>query len=241
MEYGFIYMITNNINKKQYIGQTKDTIEMRWRKHIDNAKNNSHKQVITQAISKYGIENFKIEEIARCPIEDLNQWEIYYIKKYDTFQNGYNMTPGGNNIYNETKPEIVAQILYEANNSITNMSIIAKKVGVSDKTVAKILKLNHTTIKNRIKYNNVNIDNIKPHMGKHTDNLTQPCPIRVVELNRTFDSMLECAKFFIDNGYSKTDNEFNVMKSISRATANKDYGRNTYLGFHIEKIIPDDK
>ena len=35
-------------------------------------------------------------------MEELNELEIYYIKKYDTFGNGYNLTTGG---YNHTVSE----------------------------------------------------------------------------------------------------------------------------------------
>lgn len=235
MKYGYIYKIHNIINGKEYVGQTKDTVEMRWRKHIDNAKNNPYKQVITQAIAKYGEENFLIEEIAKCPVEDLDKWEIFYIKKYDTFQNGYNMTLGGNGSYNKVKPELVEQIIWEALNSETNYTLIAKKLGVSDKTVAKILKLSNIKIKRRVA--NRNIENLRQNWGRHNENLiVNLCPVKIEELDKEFNSMLECARFLIDNNYTKTDNEFYVLKSISRATSNKDYGRNTYLGFHINKI-----
>ena len=74
MAFGYIYLITNKINKKQYVGQTGISIEERWRKHIDNSKNCPNKQIITMAIAKYGQENFSIEELAKCPLEDLDIW-----------------------------------------------------------------------------------------------------------------------------------------------------------------------
>ena len=48
-----------------------------------------------RAIRKYGVENFIFEVIEECKIEELNQKEEYWIKKYDTFFNGYNQTLGG--------------------------------------------------------------------------------------------------------------------------------------------------
>lgn len=237
MDYGFIYIVTNNINGKQYVGQTKDTIEIRWNKHLDNAKNFPHKQIITQAIAKYGKENFKIEEVARCPIEDLNYWEIFYIKKYDTFQNGYNMTMGGNNnnssFYSEQQ---LIDIINIASTEHTNKRKIAEDVGLSYKVVSKIMKKYDIKINDFDQGSLGSIDNIRPYWNDHNKNLVKRCPIKIIELDKEFESMLDCAQFLIANNYAKTNNEFNVMKSVSRATAKNNYGRNTYLGFHIEKI-----
>lgn len=88
---GIIYKITNKVNGKSYIGQTRYTIEFRWKQH-------QHKKDSTyfhNAIHKYGIENFSIEILEECDIKDLNSREIFYIAKYDTFNNGYNLTIGG--------------------------------------------------------------------------------------------------------------------------------------------------
>ena len=88
---GIIYKITNKVNGKSYIGQTRYTIEFRWKQH-QHKKDNTY---FHNAIHKYGIENFSIEILEKCNIEDLNSREIFYIAKYDTFKNGYNLTIGG--------------------------------------------------------------------------------------------------------------------------------------------------
>lgn len=41
------------------------------------------------------MENFTFEILKTCSKEELNDWEMYYIKKYDTLNNGYNETAGG--------------------------------------------------------------------------------------------------------------------------------------------------
>lgn len=43
----------------------------------------------------YGIENFDFEIIEECPIEELDEKEIYYIKLFDSYNTGYNNTYGG--------------------------------------------------------------------------------------------------------------------------------------------------
>lgn len=88
---GIIYKITNKVNGKSYIGQTRYTIDFRWRQH-QHKKDNTY---FHNAIHKYGIENFSIEILEECNIEDLSSKEIFYIAKYDTFNNGYNLTIGG--------------------------------------------------------------------------------------------------------------------------------------------------
>lgn len=50
---------------------------------------------IDGAIRKYGKENFLVCIIEECPDELLNEKECYYIEKFDTYYNGYNLTLGG--------------------------------------------------------------------------------------------------------------------------------------------------
>lgn len=85
-----IYKITNNINGKIYIGQSID-IEHRWNEH-QKAKTNFY---LHNAIRKYGIENFDFEIIEECEEHLLNSREIFWIDYYDSYNNGYNLTTGG--------------------------------------------------------------------------------------------------------------------------------------------------
>ena len=87
-----IYLITNLINGKQYVGQSIG-IAHRWVQH----KNSKEDYPISKAIRKYGKDNFKFEIIENCLPKDLDKKEKYYIKKYNTvIPNGYNITYGGN-------------------------------------------------------------------------------------------------------------------------------------------------
>lgn len=88
-----IYKITNNINNKCYIGQTTKPLKTRWREHQLAKK----QQAIHHAIQKYGVENFKIEEIATARNqEELNMFEFELINKHNTMApNGYNLRAGG--------------------------------------------------------------------------------------------------------------------------------------------------
>lgn len=91
---GRIYKITNKVNGKSYIGQTRYTIESRWKQH-QHKKDNVY---FHNAIKKYGADSFIVEQLEECDIKDLDSREIYYIAKYDTFHNGYNLTIGGSGV-----------------------------------------------------------------------------------------------------------------------------------------------
>ncbi len=96
---GYIYVITNTINNKIYMGQTTRSFEKRLDEHRRNGT--AH---FRNAIKKYGIANFTIECVEHYDTEDelklkcwLNETEIAYIKLFNTTNRdiGYNMTTGG--------------------------------------------------------------------------------------------------------------------------------------------------
>lgn len=92
-----IYKITNKINNKIYIGLSKN-IEHRWNLHIKESKNEKYPQFnysIHKAFRKYGLENFSFEIIEITDEEKLFEREIYWISFYDSYNNGYNETFGG--------------------------------------------------------------------------------------------------------------------------------------------------
>ena len=67
------------MNQKVYIGQTSETIEKRFARHMGYQKD-EHDTKFYRAIRKYGKENFKIEAIDFANTqEELDQKEIYYI------------------------------------------------------------------------------------------------------------------------------------------------------------------
>lgn len=92
---GYIYKITNIINSKVYVGQTRQTLQVRWSDHKKNFKELRDDMVIHKAMFKYGPEAFKFEEIELCDNDLLDERERYWISFYDSFYNGYNGTPGG--------------------------------------------------------------------------------------------------------------------------------------------------
>ena len=95
---GTIYVITNKINNKRYIGITTRNLEQRWYEHKRKSVLMKNEFKLYPAMNKYGIENFIIEGIDTADsLNELNEKEIFYIKKYDTINSGYNILPGGIN------------------------------------------------------------------------------------------------------------------------------------------------
>lgn len=95
---GYIYKITSP-SGKCYIGLTKN-FKQRMKQHEKDSKKG--KRVFYKAITKYGFNNFKKEilEVVECETREelykkLEEKEKFYIKKFDSFNNGYNGTEGG--------------------------------------------------------------------------------------------------------------------------------------------------
>lgn len=90
-----IYLRTNLVNGKQYVGQTVDfkSRESDWK----NMNQPYAGSLINNARKKYGVDNFQTEILIECDTqEELNYWEMYYIKKMNTKRPfGYNLTNGG--------------------------------------------------------------------------------------------------------------------------------------------------
>lgn len=91
-----IYKITNQLNGLCYIGQSIN-IYARWRQHVNEVKINRSQSKLYQAMREYGIENFVFEIIEKCEENQqiLNEREIYWIEYYNSYENGYNSTHGG--------------------------------------------------------------------------------------------------------------------------------------------------
>lgn len=91
-----VYKITNKINGKIYIGITKGSLDKRWRSHVGSAFKNSGNNHFHNAIRKYGEDNFVVEQIdSAINYDELKEKEKFYIKKFNSIDEGYNSTHGG--------------------------------------------------------------------------------------------------------------------------------------------------
>lgn len=137
-----IYKIENLINHKIYIGQSVD-IKKRWREHRFSANHKDskdHNMPIHLAMAKYGENNFSLEILEECDEKLLNEKEIYWIEKYNSYKNGYNATIGG--CQNHEHLGIPVE-LYDLNGKYVteypNITEAAKAIGVSRNTIYQIL------------------------------------------------------------------------------------------------------
>lgn len=90
----YIYVRTNTINDKQYVGQTKN---INKRNNFWNCLSGVYaNKYIDEDRGKYGLENWKTEILKECDDSESDFWERFFIEKLDTkYPNGYNISGGG--------------------------------------------------------------------------------------------------------------------------------------------------
>ena len=182
---GFIYKITNKINGKIYIGQTIMPIKNRMYKHYSQARTGKAITGIDAAIRKYGEDNFEVEQLVECPNEDLNQQEQFYISKYKSFENGYNLTIGGQ--YTTTSLNIDIEKAIKKYNELQSVEETVKYFNCCTETISRLLKANGIEIKRHL-----NLDNLKNGIKfKEGDNTKK---VRIIELDLIFNSLKECSQ-----------------------------------------------
>lgn len=126
-----IYKITNQINNKSYIGQSIH-IEQRWEEHLYKS---SQCSLLKYALHKYGVSNFTFEIIEECKQENLNEREQYWIQYYDSFNNGYNLTMGGDGTVKYS-----VEAIYEDYLTTQSIEKTAKNIGCHVSTARRILR-----------------------------------------------------------------------------------------------------
>lgn len=143
---GFIYKITNTINGKSYIGQTIQNVKERFYQHCATKCSKAvSNMAIHRAIKKYGKSNFTVEVIEEIDSANLNDRERYWIKYYNSYNNGYNSTKGGQDGCKSFKDLDVESIIKEYS------------TGKSLRTLGTIFKVDKQTIKDLLIRHNVEL------------------------------------------------------------------------------------
>jgi len=119
-----IYVAHNNVTTKLYIGQTKNLEKRIWG-HFSSARSGSDFH-FHAAIRKHGESSFEFSVIESCEDHLADEREAFWINHFDTFQNGYNSTSGG-----EARKQLTEDV---------RMKISTSKMGheVSDETRKKM-------------------------------------------------------------------------------------------------------
>lgn len=94
---GHIYMLFNRTNRKSYIGKSKYPFQhpkAHWRRYLNGG--GEPQQHIVRAIQKNGSDNFAVFCLESCISQSLiDERERFYICQYNTKEQGYNRTDGG--------------------------------------------------------------------------------------------------------------------------------------------------
>ena len=98
-----VYLITNLLNGKHYVGQTKNGFAFRWQEHLQEANAKQTNRLLYNALRKHGSENFEVSVLEKdIPQELIDEREKFYISEYKSYFEtglGYNMTLGGQGVH----------------------------------------------------------------------------------------------------------------------------------------------
>ena len=204
-----IYLITNLVNGKQYVGQTIRTIEDRWGNHLCK---NSGCTAMRRAIEKYGKESFEIHEIDSAKTQsELDSKERFWIRELNTLSpNGYNLTSGGDHVTftDETKDKLRAANIGRKHSKETRSrlsSILRTQWARGERKGHPISDKNKCLLANYVRehgsWNKGLPKELNPLTGKPKSQTTKDKiskslskPILCVETNTVFDSAQNATK-----------------------------------------------
>jgi len=184
--YGLIYEAYCLINNKRYIGQTIQKLNARISLHKSKSKNKKVNSAISNAIRKYGINNFKWKIIGYCDNQkELNNAEKECIKFFKTndkrygynLLNGYNIEEYKFNHNNDFKHKMSE--LYSAENHHgwldlnENKIIRYRKSGLSNLKISKIIGCSRRAIENRLKKHNLHTKEALKNIRKNNPKVEQ--------------------------------------------------------------------
>lgn len=150
-------------------------------------------------MKKYGIENFIIEKLEECSVEESSEREMFWIDKLNTYKNGYNATLGGEGTVLYDYRKVVDKYL-----ELQNQRETAKALGCSDDVVRRACK-------------EFNISIVPDYI--HT---AKKLSMKVCQLDKNteeqisiFNSISEAANYLIDNGLASNKSKSGIRSHIS--------------------------
>lgn len=212
---GSIYKIYNDINDKLYIGKTVYSLEERFNQHVrDSKRRKNEKRPLYNAMNKYGANHFYIELIEKCNLEDLSAREIYWIGYYNTYNNGYNATLGGDGtiLYDY---DLIVQLF---NNGLT-VKEITEQINCDTKVVRNAL-------------NNAGIDPAKNSVARMCKGVAM-YDKNTEELLLTFSSQSEAGRWLQSNSKTTEKRVESISARIGQVCKGK---RKTAYGYKWKKL-----
>ena len=196
---GFIYVITNTINNKQYVGKTTVDVKTRFNEHCrDYLRFFTEERPLYRAMQKYGIESFSVQMLEECDLAILNEREQYWIDKLNTYKNGYNATVGGDGIQ-----------LYDYNLFIQDYDS-----GMTGNEIAQKYHCDVGTVRKAL---------VKAGRDTYKNSLDRNISIPVIQLDlknnfiQTFNSSHEAAKWLQENNYTKDKSYRSIGVKVLKA------------------------
>lgn len=184
-EFGLIYMYVNKLNNKKYIGKS---MEYRFTTRVSQHRKDKTNSHFARAKKKYGLENFNIIILEDgIPRDILSEKEIYYISLYDTMNNGYNSSKGG-----------------EGGDTFTSRSEESKQI--TKLKMSHILKTNNGN-KGQYKGNKNPMYGITPKHTKLYDVIDSE-DNNIIYKNKKAKEVLEIV------GYNKVTNSSNAVRRV---------------------------
>lgn len=207
---GYIYKITNTLNNKCYIGQTVKPVEKRFQQHKNNYTKSYFSQIaLYKAFQKYGIENFNFESIEEVDNSQLNEKEIYWIKYYNSYYDGYNSTLGGR----------LVQLYDWDTDQIIELYMKLK----SARKVAEELNCDHSTIDNILNINKIPRFSFAEQIGR-------TMYLRKDGQEFQFSSPDAAAKWLIENNLVQSKN----VRCVRNYLTNNYLKKKPYYGYEID-------
>jgi hypothetical protein len=207
---GKIYTISNSINNKLYVGKTCVSLADRLQQHKHEYKKYPNR-ILYKAMSEIGVDKFSINLIGEYKESELDIKESNLIKTLNTFEEGYNSTLGGEG------RSIIDR------NSLIKSFIITNNVAQSAREL-KIDAGHARTILRSLGYDTTH----EIHFIKNSK------AVRIIELDRIFNSIEETAEYLIKNNFTNTTNVKSIKVGIARAASGS---RKSYLKLTFEYML----
>ena len=213
-----IYCITNLINKKRYIGQSRNIVN-RFNSYRRGEFSNDH---ITNSVEKYGWDNFKIEVLINCDENELDHYEVELIKAFNTMDNkiGYNKVSGGNT--NKVISEETRKKIGEASKGRTFSEESKTKMSQSQKG-----RKHSEETRKKISESNKGIAFSEEHKNKLSKPKSEETKRKLSEAHKGIKHSEETKKKLSEASKGKTHSEESIkkMKEIREGNNNPFYGR----------------
>lgn len=181
-----IYVIKNIVNDKVYVGQAKSAYD-RFRRHRNNRIATDKQDIeIVNAMKEIGAENFYFILLENCEDDVADEREKYYIKKFDSYKNGYNHTIGGLGTNYLTDEDI---------QECRDLLIMGKTIG----EIETITHINHKTLKRELEKRIPNYKDIMKQNIQDARWMSKRKPVNQYDLNGNFIRRFECARDALDS------------------------------------------